>query len=48
MNAKMLKLIADEDVKPLTGKVAPFDQIIEGLTVIKNHKIVGRLVVKVD
>lgn len=35
-------------VKPLIEKVIPFDQIIEGLTAIKNHEAVGKLVAKID
>ena len=48
MNAEMLKLIANGDVKPLIEKVIPFDQIIKGLTAIKNHEVVGKLVAKID
>ena len=48
MNAEMLKLIANGDVKPLIEKVIPFDQIIDGLTAIKNHEVVGKLVAKID
>lgn len=48
MNAEMLKLIANGDVKPLIEKVNPFDQIIDGLTAIKNHEVVGKLVAKID
>ncbi|MCC4355431.1 zinc-binding dehydrogenase [Limosilactobacillus reuteri] len=48
MNAEMLKLIANGDEKTLIEKVIPFDQIIDGLTAIKNHEVVGKLVVKID
>lgn len=48
MNAKMLKLIANGDVKPLIEKVIPFDQIIDGLTAIKKYEVVGKLVAKID
>lgn len=48
MNAEMLKLVASGKVKPLIEKVLPFDQIKEGLQVIKNHRVVGKIVVKVN
>lgn len=48
MNAEMLKLISNGDVKPLIEKVISFDQIIDGLTAIKNHEVVGKLVAKID
>ena len=48
MNAEMLKLIANGDVKPLIEKVIPFDQIIDGLIAIKSHEVVGKLVAKID
>lgn len=48
MNAEMLRLIANGDVKPLIEKVIPFDQIIDGLTAIKKHEVVGKLVAKID
>ena len=48
MNAEILKLIANGDVKPLIEKVIPFDQIIEGLIAIKNHEVVGKLVAKIS
>ena len=47
MNAEMLKLIANGDVKPLIEKLIPFGQIIDGLTAIKNHAVVGKLVAKI-
>ena len=48
MNAEMLKLIANGDVRPLIEKVIPFDQIIDGLTAIKKYEVVGKLVAKID
>lgn len=48
MNAEMLKLLANGDVKSLIEKVIPFDQIIDGLTAIKNHEVVGKLVAKIS
>ena len=48
MTAHMLNLIANGDVKPLIEKVISFDQIIDGLTAIKNHEVVRKLVAKID
>ena len=48
MNAEMLKLIANGDVKPLIEKVISFDQIIDGLKKKKNHEVVRKLVAKIS
>lgn len=48
MNAEMLKLVASGKVKPLIEKVLPFNQIKEGLQIIKDHRVVGKIVVKVN
>lgn len=48
MNAEMLKLIANGDVRPLIEKVISFDQFIDGLTAIKKHEAVGKLVAKIS
>ncbi len=48
MNAAMLDLVAAGKVDPLIEKVLPFAQIKEGLQAIKDHQVVGKIVVKVD
>lgn len=46
MNAELLQLVAEGKVKPLIEKVISFDQAKEGLQAIKDHQVVGKLVVK--
>ena len=48
MNAAMLNLVAAGKVDSLIEKVLPFAQIKEGLQAIKDHQVVGKIVVKVD
>lgn len=48
MNAAMLELAAAGKVDPLIEQVLPFDQIKVGLQAIKDHQVVGKLVVKID
>lgn len=48
MNAAMLELAAAGKVDPLIEQVLPFDQIKAGLQAIKDHQVVGKLVVKID
>lgn len=48
MNAEMLQLAANGKVNPLIEKVLPFAQIKEGLKAIKDHQVVGKIVVKIE
>lgn len=48
MNDEMLQLVAKGKVKPLIEKVLPFAQIKEGLQAIKDHQVVGKIVVKME
>lgn len=48
MNAAMLDLAAAGKVNPLIEKVLPFDQLKAGLQAIKGHRVVGKLVVRVN
>lgn len=48
MNAEMLQLAANGKVNPLIEKVLPFAQIKEGLQAIKDHQVVGKIVVKIE
>lgn len=48
MNAEMLALAAVGKVDPLIEYVLSFDQIKAGLQAIKDHQVVGKLVVRID
>ncbi|MBB1079488.1 zinc-binding dehydrogenase [Limosilactobacillus sp. STM2_1] len=48
MNAEMLQLVANKEIKPLSIKILPFTQIIEGLKMVKMHQVVGKVVVKIN
>ena len=48
MNAEMLQLVANGEVKALGIDVLPFEQIIEGVKMVKNHQVIGKVVVKMD
>jgi NADPH:quinone reductase-like Zn-dependent oxidoreductase len=48
MNQEMLQLVADGKINPLIEKVLPFTEIKKGLQLIKDHQVIGKLVVKVN
>lgn len=48
MNKEVLQLASQGRVKPLIEKVLPFDQLVQGLQMIKDRQVMGKLVVKVD
>lgn len=47
MNSEMLQLAVSHKINPLIEKVIPFDQIKDGLQAIKDHEVVGKIVVRI-
>ncbi|EFA22704.1 zinc-binding dehydrogenase [Bifidobacterium gallicum] len=47
MNAEVLELVSDGKVDPLLGEILPFDRLIDGLRMLKNHENIGKLVVSI-
>lgn len=47
MAGNLMRMAADKQLNPLIEKVLPFDQLVQGLEDLKNHKVRGKLVVKV-
>lgn len=48
MNQEMLQLVSAGKVNPLIERVLPFAEIKNGLQMIKDHQVVGKLVVKIN
>lgn len=48
MNAAMLQLAANGQIDPMIQRVVSFDQIKDALRSIKDHQVVGKIVVKVN
>lgn len=46
MNAEVLQLMSQGKINPLIEKVLPFEQIVDGLKMLKQRQVKGKLVVK--
>lgn len=46
MNAEVLQLMSQGKINPLIERVLPFEQIVDGLQMLKNRQVKGKLVVR--